>query len=64
VIVSRAEVLFPSETSTLSGFGTGEDSVIPDHSRSPGLCLANSVTQLAIPGTVAGGSHAALFMDK
>src|SRR3982075_3071869 len=48
VIASRAEVLFPSETSTRSGFETCAESAISDHSRIISLCLPNLMTHLPV----------------
>src|SRR3981189_3736703 len=48
VIASRAEVLFPSETSTRSGFKTCVESAISDHSRIISLCLPNLMTHLPV----------------
>src|SRR3981189_566135 len=48
VIASRAEVLFPSETSTRSGFKTCVESAISDHSRIISLSLPNLFTHLPV----------------
>ena len=50
VIASRDEVLFPSETSTRSGFGACAGVAMPDI--------------IAGFGAVREGCHAAMFMDK
>jgi hypothetical protein len=63
VIASRADVLFPSETSTLSGFATCAESAISDHSRIIGVCLADLAAHRC-SGALGEGCHASVFMDK
>jgi len=63
VIASRVEVLFPSETSTRSGFGTCADSAIRYHSRSQHLSSEFS-DAFTHSGIILEGCHAAVFMDK
>jgi hypothetical protein len=63
VIASREDVLFPSETSTRSGFRTCAESAISDHSRICRFCLSN-LRAHSRSGAVGEGCHAAVFMDK
>src|SRR3982075_532121 len=48
VIASRAEGVFPSETSHRSRFETCAESAISDHSRIVSLCLPNLMTHLPV----------------
>jgi hypothetical protein len=64
VIASRADVLFPSETSTRSGFASCAEAAISDHSRIHLPLSASLTTHIADSGELGEGCHAAVFMDK
>ena len=64
MIPSREDVLFPSETSTRSGFGTFAESAIPDIIPASLAFVFEFDDASPHSGAVGEGCHAAVFMDK
>jgi hypothetical protein len=64
VIASRADVLFPSGTSTRSGVAACAEKAMPDHSRILKPLSLNLTTHRPRSVALSEGCHAAVFMDK
>jgi hypothetical protein len=64
VIASRAEVLFPSETSTRSGFGTFAEAAMPGIIPASRAFVFEFNDASPRSGAVGEGCNAAVFMDK